>query len=237
MIPVYEKEYLIGPGLADSTGKLGYHETFRLFMDMAANHAALIGVGLYDMGARDMFWLTVKTKAIFGVRPPIGSTVLLRTFPEKPERIRGCRSYEVIWNGSSVIRGKTEWAVMNTAAKRLVPMKDVYPEGLEFGAGLCPEPFCRIEESDGETYLTYRVGSSDVDVGGHMNNAAYVRAMLGSLSSEELFAFAPRTIDVAYRASCYEGETLEMKKRRSDAAIEIGAYRNGECAVLIRLEK
>lgn len=237
MIPVYEKEYDIGPGLADSTGKLGIYETFRLFMDMAAKHAELIGVGLYDLGERSLFWLTSKTKAVFDERPPIGSRVLLRTCPETPERIRGNRSYEVEWNGRVVIRGKSEWVVTDTSTKRLVPMKTVYPEGIVFGETSCPEPYCRIEAPEGEPYCRFRVSSSDIDVGGHMNNTAYVRAVLGSFTTEELASLAPRTVDVAFRVSCFEGDTLELRRSFDGDGVSVSVSRGDEAVLLMRLAK
>lgn len=237
MIPVFEKEYDIGPGSADSTGRLGIYETFRIFMDMAAKHAELIGVGLYDLGERSLFWLTAKTKAVFSERPPIGSRVLVRTWPDAPERIRGNRSYEVVRDGRTVIRGKTEWVVTDTVTKRLTPMKDVYPEGLAFGETVCPEPYCRIAAPEGEPYFSYRVGSCDIDVGGHMNNTAYVRAVLGSFSSEELGRLDPNTADVVYRASCYEGDILDLRRAFDDGGVSVSVSRGDEIVLLMRLEK
>ena len=53
MIHVYEEELKVTPGFADARGLLGVPDTFRAFMDMAAIHAELIGVGFDAMAKRD----------------------------------------------------------------------------------------------------------------------------------------------------------------------------------------
>ena len=67
-----------------------------------------------------------------------------------------------------------------------------------------------------EPYYSYEVRSTDIDVGHHMNNTAYIRALLSSFSNEALRAMDVHDIDVVYRTSCYEGETLDFYKKPLD---------------------
>ncbi len=79
MEQIHEEYLKITPGCADASGRLGIYETFRAFMDIAAIHAKLIGVGFDDMAKRGLFWLTAKTKVIFYERPRMGELAVLRT--------------------------------------------------------------------------------------------------------------------------------------------------------------
>ena len=238
MIHVYEEELKVTPGFADARGLLGVPDTFRAFMDMAAIHAELIGVGFDAMAKRDMFWLTVKTRIDFIKRPRMGQGVLLRTWPEKPERARGNRSYEMILNGETAAAGKTEWAVINVKTNRLCPLAGVYPEELTFtGECACPEPFAKVDDdfSEGDEAFTYRVVSTDIDVGGHMNNAAYVRALFAAFSNAELENMDIARMDVIFRAPCYEGDELKVWRRAEADGFAMKMEREGKPAILAKV--
>ena len=207
---VYEQSRFLGPSVCDASGHLSYPGAFGLFQDMAAAHGELLGVGFEAMAARRMFWLTVKTKIVFLKRPKIDETVLLRTWPEKPGAIRCHRSYELLCGGERCLLGKTEWAVVNTETRALVPPGTLFPADMDCPPAACTEAFARIppRTEDFTPCGEVRVRSTDIDVGGHMNNAAYLQAVFGALSSGETAARRIRTVDAIFRASCFEGEKL-----------------------------
>ena len=69
MLEEYQKNLIISPSNADLTGKLSYPAAFSIFMDLAAEHAELLGLGSAAMAEKNRFWLTVKTKILFYSRP------------------------------------------------------------------------------------------------------------------------------------------------------------------------
>ena len=163
----YEMRRQIGPSICDASGKLSHAEAFGLFMDIASFHAEQIGVGLGAMAQKDLFWLTVKTQVNFIRRPRMLQNVTLETWPEQPDKMRGNRSYIMRCGEDTVLTGKTEWAVINTATHKLVPLEGIYPAELRFENGTAaPEPFARIADHfEGiAPYDEYRVRSTDIDV-------------------------------------------------------------------------
>ena len=48
---------------------------------------------------------------------------------------------------------------------------------------------------------------SDVDMGHHMNNTAYVRALLDTFTVEELLALRPAEFEICFRQACFGGDT------------------------------
>ena len=237
MQTVYEQSRFLGPSVCDASGHLSHPGAFGLFQDMAAAHAELLGVGFEDMAAKRLFWLTVKTKIVFLKRPKIDETVLLRTWPEKPGSIRCHRSYELWKDGELYLRGRTEWAVVDTETRALVPPGSLFQEGLDYPPSACAEAFARIppRTEDFTPCGELRVRSTDIDVGGHMNNAAYLQAVFGALSSAELAARPIRTVDAIFRASCFEGETLAVQRRELDGCLDLRLCRGGESIFLARL--
>lgn len=235
----YEMQRQIGPSICDASGKLSHAEAFGLFMDIASFHAEQIGVGLGAMAQKNLFWLTVKTQVNFIRRPQMLQDVTLETWPEQPDKMRGNRSYIMRCGEDVILTGKTEWAVINTATHKLVPLEGIYPAELCFENGTAaPEPFARITDHfEGiEPYAEYQVRSTDIDVGGHMNNTAYVRMIMGSLSNEERKALPIRRMDVIFRASCYEGDALSFRRKETEDGLDIRVSRGEETVLLVRIQ-
>lgn len=239
----FSQSLTVVPSFCDASGCLGYYDMFRLLMDIAACHAQSLSIGLYDLRKRDLFWLTAKTKIRFlEERPAMGTEISLTTWPEAPARSRGNRSYELrCKSGELLASGKTEWAILNTKTGRIEPMTDIYPDALKFDPeSALPENFSRIPEAEfaasdplGELCVT----SMDLDVGGHMNNCAYIRAVLSLFSAEEICQMRIRSIEAIYRASCFERDILKVEKvKTADGFLDLRVKRNDETVFLLRIE-
>ena len=228
----------ITPSLCDFDGKLSIPDCFSVFQDIAADHAERLGVGADAMFNRGLFWLTVKTKIHFLRRPAMPETVTVSTRPLAPEKVRSIREYRLERDGEVLIRGKTEWAVIEAATGRIHPMRDVFSEELEMApTAEFDAPFARIDPNftAAEVLGSYQVRSTDIDLGGHMNNAAYLKAVLGLLDTKALKAMPQREIDVIFRAPCFEGETLSILRRETEGGWELAVLRpDGKPAVLLR---
>ena len=240
MQPIFEQNILIPPSACDYSGRLGYAGAFAVLMDLATEHAEHLGIGLAAMKAKNRFWVTVRTKIIFHERPAVSEAVRLITWPEKPGAVRCNRSYEIRRGDKLLIAGRTEWAVMNTEANAIAPAADLFPADLDYVSGSSvSEPFVRIPARfDGtEPFASYTVRSTDIDLGGHMNNAAYPRALFGAFSAKELEAMQARSIDLIFRAPCYEGEKLDFYKKESEGVTDLRIARGDETVLPARIAR
>lgn len=238
MQPRFEQEILIPPSACDYSGRLGYAGAFAVLMDLATEHAERLGIGLAAMKAKNRFWVTVRTKILFHERPAVSEAVRLITWPEKPGAVRCNRSYEIRRADALLISGRTEWAVMNTETNTIAPATDLFPAELDYADGAAvSEPFARVPARfEGlEPFAGYTVRSTDIDLGGHMNNAAYPRALFGAFSSRELDALRVRAIDLIFRAPCYEGEKLDFYKKPGEGALDLRVARGDETVLLARI--
>lgn len=229
----------IAPSICDFDGKLSVPDCFGLFMDAAAIHAAELGVGIADMSSRGLFWLTVRTKVRFLRRPRMLERVTVWTRPIQPEKVRSIREYRLTKDGELLAEGKTEWTVVEMPAGKIHPMQDVFPESVEMAfAPAFAEPFCRIRPDFGaeERFGAYTVRSADIDVGGHMNNVAYLHALFGMLSTAERKTLPQGTVEIAFRAPCFEGETLACFRREADTGAEFAMIKpGGTVGVLVKV--
>lgn len=235
-----QKPYTVLTSVCDHNARLSIPAIFSLFMDLASEHAAAIGLGADKLSEKGMFWLTVRTKLQIGTRPHLTQTVDAITWPEAPGRAR-CNRYYTLTdpNGDLLVSGKTEWAIIEVESGKLCRIADIYPSDLDhLPDTVCDEPFARIPEdfSDAEVIGSYTVRSTDIDLGQHMNNAAYPRALFGLFSCAETDAMNIREIEVTFRTPCFEGETLTVCRRAVDGATEYGMIRpDGKAAALFRI--
>ena len=229
------------PSVCDAQMKLSVPDLFAQFMDIATLHAEQLGVGADALFARGLFWLTVKTKVRILRRPRMLETVTVSTRPLVPERVRAIREYRLEKDGELLAEGKTEWAVIDVAAGKLCPMAGIFPPDLELAAEPAwPAPFARIRPdfSEAEALGTYTVRSTDIDLGGHMNNIAYLRAFLGVLSGGELKTMPQGEIEIVFRSPCFEGETLDLRRRETETGWELAALRpDGSPAAFLKLDR
>ena len=234
----YTKPTTIQLSQIDPTGRLSVPETFDLFMNTAAEAAEALGIGIGMLRTRGLFWLTVKTRVEFLNRPALGDRVEISTWPDAPGDTRCERHYAIIKGGETLVRGKTEWAIASMLTGRPQKLAGVMPEGLHYDiAPACPEPFPMIDEAFPDPpFAEHRVRALAIDMARHMNNVAYVRAIVNAFSVKEWLKMDVRRMDVIFRASAREGQVLTFQKRLSGDTLDIrGRLPGGETSVMARL--
>ena len=85
-------------------------------------------------------------------------------------------------------------------------------------------------------YAQYTVRSTDIDVGGHMNNAAYLKALFGTFSCKELAEKNIRSVDALFRAPCFEGDELLWQRAETAEGFQIRATCKGKTVFLAAIE-
>ena len=240
MQSIFEKEFIVAPSMSDGAGLLGIQGVFSAFMDVAMEHAMKLGIGLDYTMPRGLFWITVRTKIKFVRRPRLSEILRLTTWPEAPSKLRCIRYYSLSDENGIAVEGKTEWAIINMQTGRPQVLEDVYPDGMEFHQDtVCDAPFMRISDdfSKDKELPCFVVGSSDIDMGRHMNNVMYVRHALNCFSCQELCDMNLTEFEVCYRSSCFEGEKITPRLRKTENGFEMGLIKeDGKCAVLIHMK-
>ena len=237
MEPRLTRRIVIGPSRADSSGRLSVADCFALFMDIATEHADMLGIGIGEIGKKGFFWLTVRCMARIGRLPELGEEVEISTWPEKPDGYRFMRSYAMTKGDELLVTGRTQWAVMDTARGRLVDCGKIYPPELtEFLGPVTEEPFSRFTGEFTEEIGTHTVGSNDIDLGRHMNNVAYIRAFQGLFGTEHRQRNVPDFMEVFYQKPCHEEDRLTFFRREGEGHTDyMGSTAEGPC-VYFRLK-
>ena len=233
----WKKELTVLSSQCDAEGRLGIRNTFDLFMDMASEHAAQLGVGYDDMLEQRCCWVAVRTRVRFWRRPRLGEAVTAETWPGKPGLAKSERYYRLSCGGGVAAEGRTEWAAqdIDTGAVRRTDSYG-FPMGFDFRPDrVCEEPFTRFRDIDVngiEPVRVYTVDPMDIDMGKHMNNVAYIRMLLGTFSTAEQEAMGITEAEISYRRACFEGEELRIYRRFDGGVWQFQVCRpDGETAI------
>ena len=236
----YSRDMIILPSMCGGDSRLSIPAAFDMFQDMATLHADHFDIGPEGMNRRNYFWIISKTAMHIYRMPVMMDHVEMRTWIQPADRAKCERDFALYSGDECLLKLRSIWAVMSHDTGRIVPMAGLYPE-IDFEE---PSPeeieFSKISKSfDGcEEIGRYLIRSVDIDLGGHMNNVNYIRAMLGCLSTEQVSSMSISDIEVQYISQSYEGETLIfMKRDAADGSAEIGALKeDGKAAFLARLK-
>lgn len=229
--PVLTREGLVTASLCDASGRLGLAQTFSILQDLASEHAALLGVGAEALLACGQYWVVTHTRLNVFARAKMNAPLTMTTWPNRcaPEDVRTYRSYRIESAGDPVAEARSEWIVLHTETNRPVRLRDTcFPFDLDFRETVAaPGPFPRERDAFSETDAVFArpVAASDIDSARHMNNVAYVRAMLDAFSAETLCGLPVSGIEVRYGEPCREGERITVVKQAAEDGFRLAVLK------------
>ena len=214
----YSENRLVNLSDVDYNGFLSPYSIFRYFEDVATTHATILGVGYQNMIKNNLFWVAIKTIVKINSFPSISDNVIVETFPSEPNKLRCDRFYNIYdFKGDLLISAKTEWTVINFITKRPEQIRSIYPTNVEYELDKprIENEFSRYESNiDGYNPLfKYRVKSTDIDLGKHLNNAEYIRIVLSSYKTQDLDKYNIKMMEINYKSAAYEKEELTFYKK------------------------
>ncbi len=229
------RDLTILPSMCTWDAKLSIPSALDTFQNTATLHSSRCGIGPMDMDRNGMFWILTKIRIHINRMPEMMEQVETDTWIQAAERVSCERDFSITSGDEVLAYGKSMWAVLSRDEQKLVRMESFYPV-MDFNI---PSPddrsFVRLSKKldDAEEIGKYTVRSVDIDLGGHMNNVNYVRAMLGCFTSEELEAMNISEIEMNYILQTYEGESLTFMRKMTDKGMEVGAVnKDGKIAYI-----
>lgn len=214
-------------------------DVINLFMGLAAEHGTELGVGFDDLSKSGLIWVISKNKVHINRLPETEGSLTATTWPTKAGKIRCNRYYTACDDKGEFAVGKSEWAIVEVATGKPQKIEELYPKEIEMLEDtVCDSPFSRPNNdfSECEEFAKYTIASTDIDANKHMNNVAYVRAVLSCLPSDITDNCSITDIEAVYKVQCYAGETLSFKLRKNENTYEIGVIKaDGSTATVITI--
>ena len=237
----FKKELVLTPDYCDMAAGLSPLGAFTIFQGIASEHAEQIGVGFEAMARRREFWLTVHTRVDFLGRAKLMDALTAATWPERcDESASRCyRSYSLSRGDETIAVGRTQWAILGPEKKTLKFAESGFPKDFPFiDRESVQGPNARFHDdfTESDLCLTHRVRATDIDLGRHMNNVQYVRAIMDCFSAKEIASGRMKSVEIHYFAPCLEGDELAIYVHREENQSRIAVRREGKIAAMANIK-
>lgn len=215
MEPILEKTYVLTADYTNGAGICRPDALLQLLQDVAGEHAQRIGTGR-DVMLRNhnCVWMLVRTWYELNVPVTQGQTITIQTWPCKNDATVSERYFSISADGKPVGQALQMWVLVDVDRRRIARIRDFAeiqampvtekPIALRLRHLVPPE----LHDAG-----TYTVGSEDMDINGHMNNARYLCCAMQPLPD----GFVSQ-LQINYERECRAGQTLRLQTAAQDGS-------------------
>ena len=217
MEPIYSEEFKITDLYIDCFGRLLPSKILYMMQEVAGNHFAQMAMDYDSLAQRGLFWAITRNKVQITRLPMRGETIRLETWPMPTTRVAYPRSIVAYdEDGNEVFRSITLWVLMDADNRSMVlPGKS----GIDVVGTLRGNELAgpgSLSPKDLAGLYSRRVGYTDLDRNGHMNNTRYLEWMDDLLTADFHRENQPREISICYHAEAREGQMLHLHWQLND---------------------
>lgn len=191
----------------------------QIAVEVATDHAALLGVGYSRLNADGLAWVMLRFAAEVDRMPRVNEVYRIDTWVESFNRRFSRRDFLLsVGQGDECLpigRLSTVWGVIESATRRaatldgLEALTDVAsPRNLPFAR----QPRLRDADFDAATTRDYNVVVSDIDSNRHLTAARYMELMLDMWPLEWFDAMTPSSLEIAYNNEARFGDRLTIDR-------------------------
>ena len=229
---LYSQNFKILASSVDRYGRLKPAIMLSYIQEVAGVHGSALGASYEALAQRGLFWAIIRQKVQVTRMPTEGETIRLETWAMPATRTyfpRSTVAYDA--EGKEVFRSLGMWVLMDMKTRAMVlPGKaGIEVQGrltgseLKAPGSLAPKNLTRI--------TSRRVGYSDLDRNGHMNNTRCLEWISDLLPSAFHKNHIPAEITVCYHSEGREDEILKMHWHiPGDDTLQVDAFRDDDSA-------
>lgn len=175
MEPIFRQEFTVSGNHLDRYGRLKPSSLLFFAQEAAGGHCDQLALDWETLAARNLFWAVIRHRVQILQLPRAGETITVETWPMPTTRSafpRATAAYDS--QGNEVFRAVSLWVLMDRTSRTMVlPGKSgVDLTGTLRGCELAPPT--SIVPKAMENTVTRRVGYTELDRNGHMNNTRYM---------------------------------------------------------------
>ena len=231
-----EKCYELRAADFDRYDRIHPSSVLSLFQDVAGIHANALGIGYDALMAQKTIWVLTKVRYRMVGTPRRYETVRVRTWPLPPARVNFRREYVMETpEGEVLIQGTSEWVVVHSEKRRVLPATDLYP-----GDDYCTDTYFegRLAKvpvftpcDEGRAVVT---GFTQLDINGHINNTCYADYVMDALAPGE--GETVRELQLDYHRELLSGQEVRLHLQRQGGTVLCRGICGEECMFSCRVE-
>lgn len=199
-------EYSAVPENTDFNGRITIPSLCGQMISAISQNIRVEGYGLDVMAREGRSWILIRSAFEVDFRPELYSDIYVSVWPVQGSGLTYNRCARVTdAYGRELGRGTTEWCVIDKNTR-----KPVFPD-IEDACGSLEIP-CRsprrIRDFSPEVVNMRRIGYTDCDFNGHLNNIRYVDMMFDMLPDGIAAGQMPVRIDINYKHEALRGTDI-----------------------------
>lgn len=213
-ISLYSKQFHVDYGDSDYYKKLKLSSLFNYFQDVSILHSDNLSVGIGQIRSDlNVTWVMIRILLKIERFPNWGETVVVETWPIKPKKLEFERDYVVKdLEGNVLVRAVSSWVIMDVdqrEIRRSELLNTQIPYYIEERA-LEQRPGKLKPNGNLQFVYDKKVGYSDIDMNGHLNNSKYIDYITDCFSIETHGNYEIDTIQVNYIGEAVAGNTISF---------------------------
>lgn len=206
---IYQKKYQVSPIDTDFSGKLKTEALLNYLMEMAAEHAARLGVSVVDMFKLNLTWVLSRYHVQIFRYPAMGEHMTVSTWPATGKGTFALREFEVKDAEGEIAKATTSWLALNLKTKRPVKMESFLPDMPVHSQRALPDGFKSLPNvNQAEWEKEFPVFRSHLDMNRHVTSNVYIQWALETVPEKILLRMYPTGIEVNYRAEAFYGDRI-----------------------------
>lgn len=227
MEPIFRQTYTVSGNHVDRYGKLKPSALLFFAQEAAGGHCTQLALDWETLAARNLFWAVLRYRVQIIRLPRAGETVTVETWPMPTTRSafpRATVGYDA--DGKEVFRAISLWVLMDRSSRAMVlPGKSgIELQGTIRGCELATP--ASIVPKVMEHTVTRRVGYTELDRNGHMNNTRYMDWVDDLLPSAFHQQHPIKEFTLCYLAEATEGQNICLDwQLDQDGCLQVNGHR------------
>ena len=211
MSSIYLQSLKLRAEHVDFRRRLRPSELMRLFQECCIAHTEELGMGRKMTLDRGFLWVIDSLHFSIERWPEYDEDITLRCYPGQTLHYFLPRYLEVLdRQGKVCIRATSLWSLIDEKTRSLIDPKEngIVIEGQEHGDEIAPAMGMPVQSLPEVRQLDARY--SNVDINGHMNNAAYMDFIMDSFSEGDLENKNIKDIVLCFKKEIRLGQKVEV---------------------------
>jgi medium-chain acyl-[acyl-carrier-protein] hydrolase len=204
----------------DDRGNLSGSALCRYLLDVAGEHARMLGLDLHSMIAREHTWVLSRFSARLDKVPRLRDKITIETFTAGVERLYALREFRIFDSERTPIgEGSSAWLILRLDTRRPV-RPEPFLSHIDISKipeqGVLPE---RVPIFNGnESTASFRVRNRDIDANGHVTSASYAEWAIEALPRDFLLSSVMIGITLEYLAETFFSENVDVRAFRTGSS-------------------
>lgn len=197
--------------LVDLNKRLSLQGLVSLIQEMAWAHANHLGHGYTSTRAGGGLWVIARQRIEMERWPAWEEEVTVRTWLRPPGTVLVSRDFEFLCGQEKVGQASAHWLTIHHKTRRPIrlPFSDD-PTQFKQTDHLPIEPSKLVDPGELQQRAEFRVGPTDLDMNGHVNNTRFAQWVLDALPLEFYKTFQLRRYQVNFLAEAGPGERVSI---------------------------